>query len=1097
MKSQLLPLLSRYTSIATVSIALLVSGCGGGGSSSSSPIVSGKNNTGAAVTLDSISLTPSTTTLTTGGQVTLTATGNYSDGSNTDISNQVVWSTSDGAVAGISAGIVTANSAGYASITATKSGITSSAAGITVTAATMNGLTLSPSTLTMVTGQSLTYSATASYNDSSTGNVSGLSTWSSSNTGVATVNSQGIVTTVSPGTTTITAVNGGFTATATLTVTAPAAGDGPLAGVFWTYGGTSNTAWAQVADTSVPNGGAVFKAATITHSETTSASITENIPTAGIVGFYYKISSEYNYDHLNFYIDGVLQGSGSGAVAWAHAGYAITAGTHTLTWEYAKDSSVNSGSDTIWLSQVTLPAPATLSSIALTPASNSVTTGQTANFTATGTYSDSSTADITTQATWASSNTAVATIDNTGLMTAVGAGSASITATLNGITSTAASIVVTPPSATLTSVSVTPLNVGLTVSQTSALTAMAGYSDGSSTNISSTATWSSSNTAVATVDGTGLVTAVAAGTANITASSGGFTSNASAITVAAAAMNALNLTPINPSIIVGQTLAYTATATYTDTSTGDVSSTSTWTSSNTAVATVSSTGVVTGIGAGSATITAVNGGFTATDTLTVTAPATTTGTGPLTGVTWTYSGTSATAWSNIVDGTVPNGGAVYQAAPIDHLQTSTASITENIPVDGFVTFYYKVESEANYDFLTFSIDGVQQGAWSGAVAWTQASYPITAGSHTLTWTYSKDGSWFVGLDTAWVSQVTLPVAASAAHQMGGAIQGVPLTLAANVTTFAGTGAPGAVDGTGTAASFYGPTGVTTDGTNLYVADYANHKIRKIEIATGIVTTLAGSGVASSVDGTGTAASFNYPSSITTDGTNLYVSDVNGFKIRKVVIATGVVTTLAGSGVLGSVDGTGTAASFGQIYGMTTDGINLYVADFSSNKIRKAVIATGVVSTLAGSGTAASVDGTGTAASFNRPIDVTTDGTNLYVAEYLGNKVRKIVIATGVVSTLAGSGASGSVDGTGTAASFTNPYGITTDGISLFVSELSNKIRQIDIATGVVSTLAGSGALGSVDGTGTAASFATPWGITTDGVSLFVNNYGTHTVRRIQ
>lgn len=1073
----------RITNLATLSLLLVLAGCGGGGSSAPAPITSGKNNTTAAATLSSITLTPTSTTLTTGGQVTLTATGNYSDGSNTDISNQVVWSSSSSTIASVTGGVVTANAAGYASITATKSGITSSPAGITVTAATVTSLTLSPSTLSMVTGQSLTYTATAGYSDSSTGNVSGLATWSSSDTAVATVSSTGIVTTVSAGTATITANYSGFTSTATLTVTAPAAGDGPLAGVFWTYAGTTNTAWSQVADTTVPNGGAVFRAATITHNQNTTASITENIPTAGFVGFYYKISSEFNYDYLKFYIDGVLQGSGSGSVAWSHASYAITAGTHTLTWEYVKDGSVNSGSDTIWLSQVTLPAPATLSSIALTPASNSLTTGQTANFTATGTYSDSTTADITNTATWASSNTAVATVDNTGFVTAVGAGNASITASLNGVTSTAASLVVTPPAATQTGVSVTPLTVGLTVGQTSALTAMASYSDGSSTNVSSTATWASDNTAVATVDATGLVTAVAAGTANITASSGGFTSNNAVITVAAAAMNGLTLTPIAPSIIVGQTLAYTATATYTDTTTGDVTTTSTWSSSNTAVATVSATtGVVTAVGAGTAIITAVNGGFTATDTLTVTAPATVTGAGPLTGVTWTYGGTSATAWSNVVDGTVPNGGAVYQAAPITHLQTSTASITENIPVDGFVTFYYKVDSEANWDFLIFSIDGVQQGAWSGAVPWTQASYAITAGTHTLTWTYSKDGSVNTGLDTAWVSQVSLPVAASATHLMGGAIQGVPLTLAANVTTFATTA---------------GGVGLTTDGTSLFVAGYGTHRIYKIDIASGVVSTLAGSGTAASTDGTGTAASFNLPAGITTDGTNLYVAELSGYKIRKVVIATGVVTTLAGSGVFGSVDGTGTAASFGSIYGMTTDGVNLYIPEFSSNKLRKLNIATGVVSTLAGSGTQVSADGTGTLASFNLPIDATTDGTSLYVVEFNGNVVRKVEIATGVVTTLAGSGVAGSTDGIGTVASFTSPDGITTDGTNLFVSDRSQKIRQIDISTQAVTTLAGSGAFASVDGTGTAASFHYPWGITTDGVSLFVNDYSSGMTRRIQ
>ncbi|MDG2065148.1 MAG: hypothetical protein P8L36_09160, partial [SAR324 cluster bacterium] len=132
--------------------------------------------------------------------------------------------------------------------------------------------------------------------------------------------------------------------------------------------------------------------------------------------------------------------------------------------------------------------------------------------------------------------------------------------------------------------------------------------------------------------------------------------------------------------------------------------------------------------------------------------------------------------------------------------------------------------------------------------------------------------------------------------------------------------------------------------------------------------------------------------------------------------------------------------------ITTDGTNLYVAEYLGNRIRKIVIATADVTTLAGSGEAATTDGTGTDAKFNRPFGITTDGTNLYVAEYTGRQIRKIVIATGVVTTLAGSpsGSGGTADGTGTNANFYNPSGITTDGASLYVAGYtSNKIRKIE------------------------------------------------------
>jgi sugar lactone lactonase YvrE len=266
------------------------------------------------------------------------------------------------------------------------------------------------------------------------------------------------------------------------------------------------------------------------------------------------------------------------------------------------------------------------------------------------------------------------------------------------------------------------------------------------------------------------------------------------------------------------------------------------------------------------------------------------------------------------------------------------------------------------------------------------------------------------------------------------------------------------DGTGASASFNVPYGVTTDGTNQYVADNMNNMIRKVVIATGALTTLAGLGTQGLSDATGTSTKFNRPYDLTTDGTNLYVADTSNGVIRQVVIATGAVTTFAGSGVASAVDGIGTAATFNNPYGITTDGTNLYVADTGNSKIRQIAIATGAVSTLAGghigSGSTASMtDGIATAASFKVPQGITTDGTYLYVGDTGNNKIRKIVIATGAVTTLAGSAPVacgrgttcnyGSTDGTGTAAKFSSPMGVTTDGTSLYVMDAANStIRRV-------------------------------------------------------
>ena len=341
---------------------------------------------------------------------------------------------------------------------------------------------------------------------------------------------------------------------------------------------------------------------------------------------------------------------------------------------------------------------------------------------------------------------------------------------------------------------------------------------------------------------------------------------------------------------------------------------------------------------------------------------------------------------------------------------------------------------------------------------------------------------------------------SSSIQMGGSTQGVPLSLANEVSTFAG-GTSGAQNGIGTAAQFIGPAGITTDGTSLYVTE-SNHTIRKIDIATRAVTILAGiAGSPGSTDCTvGTSASFALPLGITTDGTNLYVADTGNHTIRKIVIGSGAVATFAGiPGVWGVTDCTvGIGATFNNPYGITTDGNNIYVADTHNNAIRKIAIATGAVTTLAG-GNLGSADNVGLLASFNYPVGVTTDGTNLYVTDAYNYTIRKIVIASGAVTTLAGSaGNPGVTDNTGELASFSLPFGITTDGTNIYVTESSEIIRKIVIASRVVTTLAGTAfTQGFNDNVGLLASFYNPLGITTDGNNLYVADDGNNAIRKIR
>ncbi len=286
-------------------------------------------------------------------------------------------------------------------------------------------------------------------------------------------------------------------------------------------------------------------------------------------------------------------------------------------------------------------------------------------------------------------------------------------------------------------------------------------------------------------------------------------------------------------------------------------------------------------------------------------------------------------------------------------------------------------------------------------------------------------------------------------------------LATNaVTALAGlANTTGTADGTGSVARFNSPYGIALSGTDFYVADTYNQTIRKLTTS-GVVSTLAGSaGTSGSLDGTSAAANFYIPKSLVGDGgTNLYVVDSYNHTIRKVVISTGVVSTIAGyGGTPGTTDGTGTAAKFYTPFGITYDGTDLYVTDTANQTVRK-VSTAGVVTTWAGvAGTAGSTNDTGTAAKFNYPTGIVNDGTNLYVADSENHVIRQIVIATKVVTTLAGTaGASGSTDGTGAAARFNRPIGLTIDsaGNMYVVDQNYTKIRKVTSA-GVVTTLTAS------------------------------------------
>ena len=264
-----------------------------------------------------------------------------------------------------------------------------------------------------------------------------------------------------------------------------------------------------------------------------------------------------------------------------------------------------------------------------------------------------------------------------------------------------------------------------------------------------------------------------------------------------------------------------------------------------------------------------------------------------------------------------------------------------------------------------------------------------------------------------------------------------------VTTFAGSGVVGNVNGTGSTATFLTPSGIVIGASgDMYVTDAGNHNVRKITSA-GVVTSVAGSGTFASRDGNGVNASFKTPSGIVIDSSgNLFVGDAEAHVIRKIT-PNGDVTTFAGiTDFAGSTDGALGVATFNDPSGLAIDAANnLYVADAKNNKIRK-VTPAGVVSTLAGTGAAGATNGAATVATFNVPVNLSIDADGfLYVAEAAGNLIRKIS-PSGKVSTVAGGGASVDAADTGAGARFQAPTSVVFDkSKTLYVAD-GNKIRKL-------------------------------------------------------
>lgn len=331
-------------------------------------------------------------------------------------------------------------------------------------------------------------------------------------------------------------------------------------------------------------------------------------------------------------------------------------------------------------------------------------------------------------------------------------------------------------------------------------------------------------------------------------------------------------------------------------------------------------------------------------------------------------------------------------------------------------------------------------------------------------------------------------------------------------TFAGNGGCGynaAQDGgPATSASMYNPTGVAVVDGKLYVADSLNQRIRMIDLSSGLISTVAGNGTAGYAGDAGqaTSAKLNNPFGIAAVSGSLYIAEPQNQRVRMVNTSTGIITTVAGNGTASFTGDSGqaTAARLNSPQAVAVADNKLYIADRSNNRIRRVDMSTGVITTVVGSGGASySGDaGQATSATINSPYGIAAADGKLYIADSGNHRVRKVDLTTGLISTVAGNGTSGYAgdEGLATSASLSNPQGVMVkDGI-LFIADYGNhRIRMVDLSSGIIKLFAGSGTAGYVGDGGLAASgrlfYPTAIAADTNG-NYYVADQNNHRIRRL-
>lgn len=395
---------------------------------------------------------------------------------------------------------------------------------------------------------------------------------------------------------------------------------------------------------------------------------------------------------------------------------------------------------------------------------------------------------------------------------------------------------------------------------------------------------------------------------------------------------------------------------------------------------------------------------------------------------------------------------------------------------------FKIDPQGNFSVL----------AGTGTAGFSGDNGPATAATLYRPWAVASDrlGNIFI-VDTS--NQRIRRVDAST---------GIITTVAGNgIYAYSGDG------GLATSASIYDPQGIGLDSVgNLFIADYGNYRIRRVDAVTGIITTVAGNGVRGFAGdgGPATSAEFSLTWSVSVDGSgNLFIADTDNHRVRRVDATTNIVTTVAGGGSTLGDGGPATSAFLNGIFAVVLDGSgNLFLADAANELIRRVDHSTGIITSIAGSGNPgfSGDNGPATSANLNFPMSVAVDPSgNFLIADTFNNRIRLVNNATGKISTVAGGGTGGD-GGSATNGTLVQPYGVAFDpsGNLYLADGVNERIRRVDALSSVITTVAGVGWQGNTGdgGSATSATLLDPRAVAADGLGNVYFSSSSGTIRKV-